>query len=1484
MLWRKQKSEDAYALRSELQKKLMSTVGNGVTSRRNAAESTSTLVGRPSLGGTAKSPELQSLEQAVVQADRRSTASIYLLCRVLTEVIGQSDLASMTRELAEKLEDIIYTQLKTHDQESLEESPIKRTNWNMFGKVLGGLSEIDFDNVSDRYIADLEKMQKTLDGKGPASRETEGSMVMIIHSMKYLSVKSYPEDSWEKSCMYLQGIAGLFAGGHGQPVKYAYCQLIKEHLLPIAANATSELEQPKWRSIVDAFRSKLLGLLSKPKHWHEAWPAMCAALCAAPADLFDMQWLHLVLQLPARLKERASRSDALKSICRLVWTYLYRVNSDTQNMTVRKLEDVIRMVFQPGKRSYLSTDPSIADPLIQLIRSIGYKHQDLCFRQIIFPLLNSDTFLSGRNLTVDSLEPERMVIGIRAFLSIMSDLENGEEPPFPVHFGNDESSTRFDTTASAVSPRVVMQMASKFTTMKEDRLSRPVLFTGFGDVAKEAYIRFCKILGEITIICDNAFGGQAVLDEKFSGLTPKTPMSDGFSFTRRDDSQTFHDPRQGFYDLLHVAVQALPRCLSAHINFNSLVNLLCTGTAHVQSAIAASSAQSLKSIARQSHAQAVTIGFARFIFNFDNRYATMSDGGMLGPEHIESTLRLYVELLQIWIDQTKQRNQKTIADPLDDSTSDTRGAQLDFSSLWAHVDEVESHGLFFLCSPSRRVRSFAVTVLRLVTEFDNALGKDSQRVIRIMESSPRRVMDVNDEKLSLAERSRLQRGMRKSTVQGTLVELCSSDAHYDWTLWFKLFPNLIRTAFEICPVAVTLAREDICGRLTQMQKTIQNLADGSRQFHPAFDVSSPRSASRLATTSPDVAIEQWKLYLIFACTTLTNTATQQASPSPRSVQHIRKSSKSSQKGQGKVQSAPELFNLVLPLLQTANVTIREAVVIALGSININLYKSLLECMQVLVLQCNEEAKTRLVPHQRTASSPMRVRRLDHLRTEVAHVYKLTSHFLRSPQAYNNDWIMNNLVTYTKDIRLFLNDADVQNEVDYQRLRTHYCGLVEALYEGITKTADPLRWMPFQARKAAFTLMEDWCGYSPNHEQIRQRDATMRRSVLDREHELGANRATVTAAMEIEKKDLRTAALSAMATLCGGPLQIITDSKTNLSFDVARMLSWIDTIFNTQGDKLHAIGRRALKNLIMHNPDHPYLLGTSIDMCYVARDPKSLESYFEVVCQVLTENANLSPPFWKILGAGLYTLGNENNVLRMKSARLLRSLEERQQKNSKIQDLDISVSDKTIAVYKLAQFEISKRLASQHPELTFLVFSEFSRHFKGLEADHQRNMVAAMLPWVQSINLQLDPNGGPTAASYMLLANLFEITVRFGTALHNEIQALWQALSTGPHAGNVQLTLDFIINLCLERKEQNFVDYAKQIVVHLSSTQAGSKVIEFLLLQITPKSMVAEKRDFPSVPQDAAALPYLADMSHVLPIGNAKVRIFFHICPLLMLTC
>ncbi|KAI6785179.1 Cell morphogenesis protein-like protein [Emericellopsis cladophorae] len=1296
--------------------------------------------------------------------------------------------------MEDKLEDIIFAQLKNADPDQLFVSPLKLANWNLFAQLLGYMSELNFVSVTQRFLEEIDSALQERGLRSPTTasgRDNEGKLEVVLGGMRHLRIRILPEDAWEHSCDFLVRLATM--------------------------------------------------------------------LCVSPPESFGVQWVQLVMTTQTKVRDRSTKPLCLQVISRLLWTYIYRIN-DTPQGAIRKLDEILKLVLPTSRRSIVASDAAVTEPLIQIIRTVGFRYPEYCFRQIIFPLINADLFANTKDLKVEQLDPDRIVVGIRAFLCIMSDLEKGEQgrPPFPQHYNSSSADVRSPNGAPVGS--------------KEDAISRPVLTHVLSDTVRDYYLKFCDILGKITRICDNTFGGQATLDEKFGSPGPKTPITDTFNFTRREDQQNTPDQKQAFYELLHVAVQALPRCFSEDIPFNPLINLLCTGTAHIQFNIAESSANSLKAIARHAHAQGVIMGFSRFIFNFDDRYSTMSDGGMLGPGHIENTLRLYVELLQIWIDEIRQKMKDAAAEVPGAGTSDKRALKLDLSSIWAEVDQAEAHGLFFLCSQSRRVRYYAITVLRLISEFDKALGKessgeDSGRLINILENDADEVMSFNEDHLSVAERSRLHRGLKNAGTnstgsKGAVVELCISDVSYDTTLWFKIFPNLVRLAYEKCPFTVAICRDLVCDRTLQMYKTIVHLSEPSRGYYYGSEAGSARTPARSPTAHPEVLIEQWKLYLIFACATLAETG---SNTTFGKDQHARKDSKSSG---DKIVTARTLFKYLFPLLSASSASIREAIVVAIGSINRHIYRTLLEELQAQVTRLNDDARARI--HQRSNSTPPRNRKLDLLRTEITHVFKVTSHFLKEPEFYNTDFFLGTLTAYAKDLKLFLMDGDVQMDWEFQKLRRHYCGLMEVLFEAINRTKDPSRWMTFESRKSAFSLMEDWCGFSPNHTQIRVREDTMRQSVI--EQQSTAERGMVTAAMEKEKRDLRTAALSAMAVLCGGPIGVTTESGVTLQFDVRRMLAWVEAIFNSGSDRMNIIGRKALENLIVHNQEYPYLLEHCIARCYLASVPKVLESYFIVTTLVLENCPSYPCPFWKLLGLLLYTLGNDLSDVRSKSSSVLRALEVKQQRNSRLQDFDISISDKTQAVYKLAQFEISQRLATQYTELAFYVFAEFTLYFKDLQPASQRNIVAVMLPWIQSVELKVDPNGGPAAESYVFLANLIELTIKSSGALHNEVQALWQAVATGPFPGNVRLVMDFVISLCLDRREQNFVEYAKQIVVFLSTTNSppGVKVIEFLLMHIDPRSMVPnEKREAVPPPSDVSLLPYCADLTEVLPVGTKQ---------------
>ncbi|KAG6014257.1 hypothetical protein E4U54_005614 [Claviceps lovelessii] len=1474
MLWRKSKSDAANEARAQLQQ-TRGTQPGGPLLRRNTEPVPPGQVAGGNDPTNPNSMTMSTKQEFVAHQERRSTVSIYILCRVLLEIIRQSKLASITPEMEDKLESIIFGQLKIADSEQLLSSPLKLSNWNLFAKLLGYMSGINFPGVSRRFIEDLDSSLQERSVKSPtssAAREVEGKIELVLGGMKHLKVKISPESAWEMSCEFLVSLGRLFSKSHGHRVKVAFCQVIDMLLRPIAANASnSHLMHPRWSEVVVAIRDRLAQMFVKPRHWSVAFPLTATLLCVSSPESFSSQWLQLVLSVQNRVKDRLTKPLCLQVISRLVWTYLYRTSEGFQT-SARKLDDVIRLILPSAKRSIIASDVAVTDPLIQIIRFIGFKYPEYCFRTIIFPLINAELFTTDKELRVEQLDPDRIVVGIRAFLCIMSDLEKGEQgrPAFPRCPDSPPSGDRWFNSSPILTVPSDGPSLNSASRSKKESVSRPVLTHVLSDGAREYYLKFCQILGQITIVCDNTFGGQAALDEKFNSPGPKTPITENFSFSRRDEPSNASDQKQAFYELLHVAVQALPRCLPVDISFTPLINLLCTGTAHVQSNIAESSACSLRAIARQSHAKKVAVGFSRFIFDFDGRYSTMTDGGLLGPGHIENTLRLYVELLHIWLEEIRHKSREVENENFDATETAKKAKELDLSSGWAEVDQAEAYGLFFLCSQSRRVRHFAITVLRLIMDFDEVLSKtatrieDQARLIDIIEGESNRIMHFDDEQLSVAERSRLQRGLQNANSKGAVIELCTSDVSYDSTLWFKIFPNLIALAYIKCPFAVTICRDLICNRILQMYKPIVYMSEPTRGLFYNPDASG-RTVSRSPTQQPEVTVEQWKLYLIFACATFTDSG-----PAPSAVvPDIQQTqSKSKLEPLDKIVTARTLFKYLIPLLSVSSVSVREAIVVSMGCINIDIYRTLLEELQGQVSRCNDEARARI--HQRTNSSPRRNRKMDLLRTEITHVFKLTSHFLEDPLVYESDFFLHTLTSYAKDLKLFLMDGEVQMDWEFQKLRRYYCGLMEALFEGINRTDDPSRWMTFESRKSAFSLMEDWCGFSPNQNQIRAREDTMRQSLIDQQS-LG-ERGIATAAMEIEKRNLRTAALSAMAALCAGPVSITTESGVTLQFDVRRMLTWLEAIFNSGSDKMNVIGQRGLKNLVSRNQEYPYLLEHCIARCYLSEVPKVLESYFSVIVEVLPQYPNYPCPFWKLLALCLFMLGNEQSDIRFKSSTILRFLEHQQQRNSKIQDFDISISDKTQAVYKLAQFEISKRLSKQYAEQAFFIFSEYTYYFKDLQPIAQRNMVAVILPWIQTMELKLDPNGGPTAQSHVVLANLLELTIKSGGVLHNEVQALWQALATGPHAGNVRLILDFIMQLCLERREQNFVEYAKQIVVFLSTTNStpGIKVVEFLLMQINPKAMVPnEKRESIPPPLDIHHFPYCADLNEALPVGTKQ---------------
>lgn len=875
--------------------------------------------------------------------------------------------------------------------------------------------------------------------------------------------------------------------------------------------------------------------MQKQRHWHVACPLAVTLLCVSPRDYFAAKWWEVCESILVKLRDKTFKNMALACVARLVWCYVFRYPETSAAMT-RKFDVIVRTIFPSGRKAVVPSDTPL-ETFIQLVRFIGAKHHDYTYKTILNPLLNGDIISKSSGLiSVEVLQPERMTIAIRSYLAILSDIENKVmTPPFPGVAFDYEDEIPIDKRATAI------LSASALTTAR----------------VEEYYNSFSRLLGLIAYSTDQHFGGAAVLEDK-PHVTPKTPISATFSFNSESPSTptvmaNIRD-RHLFFDLLHAVFDAFPTCIPRNLSTVKLIEMLCNGTAHSHYGVAQSAANAIRVIAkRPSYSQLVITGFARFMFKFDDRMSRNPGSGIsfLSSPHAENTLGLYVELLKIWLETVRAKKQDSGSDAVnvpatpEADSNVTRGEEMEMTTVWTVIEETEAHGLFFLCHQSQKVRHFALKILRLIRDFDTALldesppeGNDQSLKARSHNRNPSRavrgprvidIFDSNDvvegflsdaDSLPVAERSRLQVLHSRRKEGNVLVRLAEGTNSFDVSLWYKAFPIFIKTCFDRFPMTVVLTRNMICDRLVQMHSSIVTTVETTRTPTTGpFDMVpkiSPRSQAA------EGLIDQWKLYLIVACSTLT--LTDEQSSRTQVMNHGRKKSIPYQSFQ-RLTSARSVFRLIIPFLGGEHNIVREAVVAALGCININLYKVLLEDLQPTIKPLNEDAMRFGGP-----KPPVKNRqKLNRQRQEITHVLNLTSHFLQRDEILKDEWILTQLVDFIRGMKLFLTDSEVQLQWEFQELRRHFCGLVEAVSEGIRKLEDPSRWLPLEGRTSLFRLIEEWCGHGPRS-FVKDREKRMRMSIMD-EYKDVRDRGALTAAMEIEKKKVEIAALSCMASLC-----------------------------------------------------------------------------------------------------------------------------------------------------------------------------------------------------------------------------------------------------------------------------------------------------------------------------------------------------------------
>ncbi|KAK3819569.1 MAG: cell morphogenesis N-terminal-domain-containing protein, partial [Benniella sp.] len=1430
MLWRKGKIESL----DDPSAKPSSYVARSFVSRshrNNQDNAYLTFGGRPLFRRGEWSINFKFRDPKAVVKERKSIVSLFIMSRALIEIVRQVQKDSLPDELGSRLEETVFNQLESVDPEFIQRSSNRTANMNVLVELMGSLSNVRFATVSDRFIAELEKYKTGVPVK---DKDREQRMEMLIRGMRYLNLKLYPMECLQETADFLQSCAGFFKMARGIRIKHAYAELFVQLLTPVAKVPLAEVNHPDWSKTVELLYPKARKMINKPRHVQVAIPLATMLLCVSKREFFLKHWLPIFETCREKFKDKIMRQSALNCTSQLLWKFLNRC-SDDSGSTFRTLDPIIKTLFPSHRKSSGMVEGSLGY-FVRIVHFIGSWRTDYAMQSIILPLLNWE-FLSNimyTSLTLDMVSPERMTIAIRSFMLILADLDKGSNgKPDKANNGKPD----FPAAGDAVS--VVSDSPTSSDILEPSLISRAGM--------KEFFEQMTAVIGKIAIVCDRNYGQTLILDEKYTTARSMFSAAALMATATGDGSASV---KQVYFDLMAAWVSCLPRCLPSGIHQMKLVEFLSRYTAHVDPELRKASAAALVRIATQCNSQFAVAGYSAFVCTVEDRLSELLAGlsvpGTGMPAEI-GLLGIYIQILEAWIQDTKNKKHleseanteiegQASSGTVASSAASTEGTRVSFTSYIPEVDlasqlqRTEENGLLFLCNQSPVIRRYAISILKLAASFDRLEPQgavlsseimpasvsvrprlEATRIFHLLQTAVQELLQVDeygnalkDCPLATHELIRLQIHHQKGSSE-VFALLAASEHVVDAGIWRFCFPLLISKIFQQFPALSESCLDTVSRRLMQLYPAIFATTD------PTLNST---LASKLSIKNTQVIteemVEQWRTYLIFVCSTMIR----QEHQSPAAPGHGRKKSAPSEK----ITCARDLFRLILPLLSSDRHSIRESVVSSLGRINVHLYKAMLEdILQPSLLYITEEFKSKNGTSIKPPYQGKRNKKVDRLRAEIAHILDLTAPLLRNPTLVQDDQITATLKNYVRETLHFLVDTEVQYEWEFAKLRTHFCGFICHLYSAISQTENTDTILPFDHRLALFKLFEGWCGHGPNS------------FIRDGDHNNEVQMA--------EKFELELAALRAMASLCVSVLKREPPDRSRTCFNIDEMFKWIESVFSSPEVRLHAIAQSALEALLIHNQDREELLEDALHQCYAGdMSRKFIQGHFTALVDIILRVESYPCQISQMLSLALFKCGDSNIQVRSLAIKLLKVIEARYFTETCAGEYEIGIVNKLPTIYRQAQYVLSARLAQDRPEQTYSLLSEAMMRFDLVSPAWREEMLYYIAPWLGNVELVVDEEDELSMTSFVVLTNLFFLTVKYGDDHVKDIENLWVQLVAGDNFANIRPIIVFLLDLGLEKRNPELVHPAKKVVVFLGRTTACTEMVRVLINEITPKAM------------------------------------------------
>ncbi|KAF7218489.1 transcript variant X3 [Nothobranchius furzeri] len=1380
--------------------------------------------------------------------ERRDLAIDFIFSLVLIEVLKQMPLYPVLDGLVNEVINLAFKHFKYKEGYHGPNIGNMHTVADLYAEVIGVLAQSKFPAVKKKFATELKELRQK-----EQSPYVVQSTISLIMGVKFFRIKMYPVEDFEASFQFMQECAQYFLEVKDKDIKHALAGLFVEILVPVAAAVKNEVNVPCLRNFVDSLYDTTLDLSSRKKHSLAFYPLVTCLLCVSQKQFFLSRWHVFLNNCLSNLKSRDPKMArvALESLYRLLWVYMIRIKCESNTATQGRLNAIVTTLFPKGSRSVVPRDMPL-NIFVKIIQFIAQERLDFAMKEIIFDLL-----CVGKPSKGFSLNPERINIGLRAFLVIADKLQQKDgEPPMP---------NTGCTLPSGNTIRVKKTYLSKTLTDDEAKVIG----------MSQYYVHVRKAFDIILRHLDKEVG--------------RCMMMTNAQMLNKEPEDMITGERKPKIDLFRTCVAAIPRILPDGKSKPELIDLLSRLTIHMDDELRLIAQNSLQSLLVDfsDWRDDVLFGFTNFLL----REVHDTHQGLL-----ETSLKLLLQLLTQWrltlaTVGKSQHSQIHTAELLQSGASLKVPTERGPHSTVLHA--VEGLALVLLCSCQLSTRRLAVAILKEIRSLYMTIEQsedDDRPMIEVMDQlSP--VILKSFVNVAVSDTAMLPAGhhvdLQWLVEWNALLVNSPYDIRSPSHVW--IFAQSVKDPWVLC--VYSFLRQDNLPRLcpTALSYVWPYAFTRLQMLMPLVDPNSPVYAKKAGTSSSvDNYVTLWRNYLILCFGV--------AKPSIMSPGHLRASTPevttstpdSNVSHDNKVTGSPSvawLLKQLVPLMRAESIELTESLVVGFGRTNSLVFRELIEELHPLMKEALE----------RRPENKKRRERRDLLRLQLLRIFELLADAGVISDSTNgalerDTLALGALFLEYVDLTRMLLEAESDKDAEILKdIRAHFSGMVANLIQCVPVHHRRFLFPQQSLRHHLFILFSQWAG--PFSVMFTPLDR-----YSDRNHQITR---------------YQYCALKAMsAVLCCGPVF----DNVGLSQD-GYLYKWLDNILVCQDQRVHQLGCEVVILLLELNADQVNLFNWAVDRCYTGSHQLAA-GCFKAIATVLGSSKNYPCDIVTLLNLVLFEASSASREIYEISMQLMQIIEAKlllySKKTAELKASSIlyGTHGPLPPLYSVSLPQLSSQLARMYPELTLPLFSEVSQRFPTTHPNGRQIMLTYLLPWLGNIELVdgglLLPVLTPSIPSYdsccqltctdssqplkgtgwgslqatsMVLNNLMFMTAKYGDDVPgSEMENAWNALISNENwSNNLRTALQFLISLCGVSSDTTLLPYTKKVVIYLcrNNTIQTMEQLLFELQQTDPVNPVVQHCDSPpfyrltATSKASAAASGTASSSNTITAGQAS---------------